>query len=246
MAEFKSVLITLIIHFVFRKTLFFEYRNCCSSLMKFPSVMILSSIAALLTDVELIPKRFQKKGPAFVSSALEVLGCVFYMEFSMLFIWYRLELMAIHVLEAWLSEIYGNKAIMITNFAIFLIATSFLTFAVMVTNVWEQAKKMLGSIVAALSVYLRKLCGICGSQGADANSYNITLQMTALPKQPGDAQCAIKLNGCGDTPQLERKNVATDHQRQSHSVEQTRRQHSKKQQGKKRTSSQSRSCEPMK
>lgn len=157
MTELISIAIAVVIHVIFRFTIFINCQNHnLMSLMGLSSFLVLASISMYLRNFQFITERYKKKSKFFAIIS-EIVFCSFAMEVSTLVIWSNFETL----IELTLKTIFkANKLNLyeeiggdsILGFIIMSIAFYFLIYSIIVTqNTMSLANffvEMLGKLQA--------------------------------------------------------------------------------------------------
>lgn len=139
MAQLISLLFAVIIHYIFRVTIFLDmHKSETTSLVGFSSLLILMSVVMFLSDLDFMACRY-RNASEFMFILLETIICIFLIEVFVVLIWSKLEVGIELVLKTTLMEnelnLYhdmgGDNLI---GFIIVLISASFTTYAAIVTG----------------------------------------------------------------------------------------------------------------
>lgn len=139
MAQLISLLFSVILHYIFRVTIFLDMHKFeTTSLVGFSSLLILMSILMFLSDLDFMPDRY-RSASEFMFILLETIICIFLIEVFVVLIWTKLEIGIELVLKTTLMEnelnlyhdIGGDNLI---GFLIVLISVSFTAYAAIVTS----------------------------------------------------------------------------------------------------------------
>ena len=191
MAEPKSIAFAVIIHFIFRTSLFIEFYNCPTCLSQIPSTVVLFGICMLLTDIAVMPERYKEKSSNIIHTLLESMICLFAIEFLMSIIWAKLEIFIEHLFKSSLSEVYGNWTNFVSSLIVFIFAVAFLSYSAAVTNGWEMIKVKIMELKQTIQSYINKRNE--GPSGSGCGPVHVVYGATITK----DA-CPVPTNGGGD------------------------------------------------
>lgn len=208
MAHLVSIASTLIIHFIFRCSLFIKFQNVGNNLSVLPSIAILVSICMILHDTKFIPERYSRNGSsAAVNIIIETIICLFIVEMLMSMVWSRIEVTLAFLLKLAMGNIYEKWTINVINLIISGLAGIFTGHVALVTNNVEQIRKQVGIIKENITKLWRRQAAQCNpmpfcpnpinSDAAPTCSVNIRMNSIALPAAPDS--CLISSNASGDS-----------------------------------------------
>lgn len=133
MAEIFCVVLSVVVHFIFRLAVFVDFTSDDSNLMHLPSLMVLLSVCMMLVDNEVFPARYKRKKWMEVYLMMETIICLFIVEVLMLMVWSRMEILIELLVMATLKNVYGNWTNCATNVTIHSLAMVILTYSTTVT-----------------------------------------------------------------------------------------------------------------
>lgn len=136
MTDSKALNVALIIHVLFRYTIFVEYPECHSSWTRVSSFIILASCILFLLDIEIFPIRYKKhvSNLSFVSFLIESCLALLIIEISMLLIWLKIEYVIVLFIRATLGNTKSFWSSKIINLTVITISIVFFFYAAFVTN----------------------------------------------------------------------------------------------------------------
>lgn len=207
MAHLGSIVITLIIHLVFRFSFFIKFQNVGNNLSVLPSIAILVSICMILHDTKLIPERYSRNGSsATVNIILETIICLFIVEMLMSMVWSRIEVTMAFLLKLAMGNIYEKWTTTVINLIISGLAGIFTGYVATVTNNVEPIRNLIGMLKGKITKLFQRQAAQCNptpdctysmnSDAAPTCSINIRTNSIALPATPDS--CPVRSNGSGD------------------------------------------------
>lgn len=136
MVDSKAVVAAAIVHFLFRFSIFIKFVSCPSQIRELPSVLVLMTIMMFLADNDIIPRRYNQRGIAWVMFLLETIASLFVIEVAMILIWSKIELVVeFAVYQALSSETYANWRGTLANVLVLAFAAvNFFSMAYMTNN----------------------------------------------------------------------------------------------------------------
>lgn len=201
MVDFKALVLAVITHFVFRLSLFINFSHCPSHIREVPSIIILFSVCLFLLDNEIIPKKYDRKGPYVVQVLLEFIICLFLIEISMGLIWSKVELLMDFGFRQIIGKAYESWNNLLVNTIITSIATTFFISTAIMTNNMDKIVFQLQRVKTSILDMFK---------GRGSCSFPMTCQVAA----PGNCRIdgtfiPVAANSFCPEPQVVRPTTAT-------------------------------------
>jgi Domain of unknown function (DUF4818) len=140
MTDQKAIILSVLIHFVFKLTVFLERDSCTTHLLHLPSLLMLASVCQVVADIELIPARYKLKGKRlfFVQTAIESIACLFFVEVVMSMIWVKIEVIVVFLLRRYLSDVSGKWSSFAANAMVMTISSLIFVYSSIITGNWDN------------------------------------------------------------------------------------------------------------
>lgn len=139
MAESKSILAALALHWLLRIISFPGLHNCASSLTPFADFIILLTVLLILAEIELVTEKYKTNGTPIATFAIETVASILIIEFAMTVIWARVELALYYVFKTMLP--FGDdQNLTLATIAVSFIAGNALGYMMFCANGWDKIK----------------------------------------------------------------------------------------------------------
>lgn len=105
MTDYTATVIAMIIHFLFRVSIFLDIpKESCTSVLGMSSFMILLTTVMFLNDVEIFPERYKISAPKIISIFIETVLSLFIIEVVVVLIWSKIEYLIEYLFKLVLME----------------------------------------------------------------------------------------------------------------------------------------------
>ena len=105
MTDYTATVIAMIIHFLFRVSIFLDIpKEPCTSVLGMSSFMILLTTVMFLNDVEIFPERYKISAPKIITIFIESVLSLFIIEVVVVLIWSKIEYLIEYLFKLVLME----------------------------------------------------------------------------------------------------------------------------------------------
>lgn len=136
MVDSRALAVAVIVHFLIRVSIFIKFVSCPSHIRDLPSILVLMTILMYLSDNDILPRKYNQKGIAWVMLLLETIASLFVIEVTMILIWSKIELVVeFAIYQALDSKTYSEWGGTVANVLVLAFAAvNFFSMAYMTNN----------------------------------------------------------------------------------------------------------------